>query len=326
MPMRLERLEVELLQVRRVRLQDDLELIIVLQPVRVLAVAPVLRAGGTAAHRPRARASGPSARKVVAGWKRAGADFHVVGLQDRRSPARPNSAGASGSGPGRSARDSCARVRWSCWRSVPGDWPSRVLRRTLEIERAGHQDQARTAYSPRPAQAARSSNVRQNLAGIDQALRSERSGGRTGGPGATAGRADHPHLHLVAEALAQHRPDVAEAVDEAEFHRLRADPERAGEQVGVVTSSLVAPARLRRGPTNSSWMRACSAFRRSTSSGSSGRNGSSIALFSPAVWTRRSMPKRSISRLKPKLAETTPMEPTMDAGSAKISSAAQAIM
>ena len=42
--------------------------------------------------------------------------------------------------------------------------------------------------------------------------------------------------------------------------------------------------------------------------------------------TRRSIPNRSIRRLKPKLADTTPMEPTIEDGSAKISSPAQAIM
>jgi hypothetical protein len=49
-------------------------------------------------------------------------------------------------------------------------------------------------------------------------------------------------------------------------------------------------------------------------------------LLSPDVCRRRSTPKRSIRRSKPKLAEITPMDPTSEDGSAKISSPAQAIM
>ena len=61
-----------------------------------------------------------------------------------------------------------------------------------------------------------------------------------------------------------------------------------------------------------------------TSSGRSGWNGSRIALRSPAVCTRRSIPKRAIASWKPKPAETTPIEPMIEAPSTQISSAAQA--
>ena len=81
MPIARERFEIELLQVLRRRLQDHLKLVIVLQPVRVLAIAPVLRParglhiGGVPGLRPeRAQRGG--------GMEGAGADFHVIGLQD----------------------------------------------------------------------------------------------------------------------------------------------------------------------------------------------------------------------------------------------------
>ena len=83
-----ERLEIELLDVRRRRLQDHLELVIVLQPVRVLAVAAVLRpARGLHVGRvPRLRPERAQRRRRM---ERAGADFHVVGLQDDAALLRP---------------------------------------------------------------------------------------------------------------------------------------------------------------------------------------------------------------------------------------------
>ena len=66
------------------------------------------------------------------------------------------------------------------------------------------------------------------------------------------------------------------------------------------------------------------ALSRSTSSGSCGRNGSSSDFLLPAVCSRRSMPSRSSAPAKPKLAWITPMLPTIELGSAKISSAASA--
>jgi hypothetical protein len=66
---RAQRLEVEILDVVRRGLQDHLILVVVLQAVRVLAVATVLRAArrlhvGSAFH-----GSGPMARRKVAVWK-----------------------------------------------------------------------------------------------------------------------------------------------------------------------------------------------------------------------------------------------------------------
>ncbi len=83
-----ERIEVERLQVLGARLQDHLILIIVLQPVGVLAVAPVLgparrlnvsRLPGLASQRAQGR------RRV----KRARAHLHVVGLQHDAATGRP---------------------------------------------------------------------------------------------------------------------------------------------------------------------------------------------------------------------------------------------
>ena len=47
-------------------------------------------------------------------------------------------------------------------------------------------------------------------------------------------------------------------------------------------------------------------------------------MCSPVAWTRRSTPSRAIASSKPKPALITPIEPTIEDGSAKISSAAQA--
>ena len=83
-----ERLQVELLDVRRRRLQDHLELIVVLQPVRVLAVAAVLRpARGLDVGRvPRLR---PERAQRGRRMERAGPHLHVVGLQDDAAVVGP---------------------------------------------------------------------------------------------------------------------------------------------------------------------------------------------------------------------------------------------
>ena len=60
------------------------------------------------------------------------------------------------------------------------------------------------------------------------------------------------------------------------------------------------------------------------SSGFSGKNGSKIALLSPEVYNRLSIPIFSIALLKPNPEETTPIDPIIEALLAIISSAAQA--
>ena len=83
-----ERLQVQLLQVRRRRLDDHLELVIVLQPVGIFTVAAVLRParglhiGGLPRFRPERAQRG---RRM----KRARSHFHVVGLQDHAALVRP---------------------------------------------------------------------------------------------------------------------------------------------------------------------------------------------------------------------------------------------
>jgi hypothetical protein len=85
--------EVQLLQVFRVRLQDDLVLVIVLQPVRVLAVTAVggpargLDVGGF----PRLR---PERAQRRGGMKRPRAHPHVVRLQDQTALRAPEAVEA----------------------------------------------------------------------------------------------------------------------------------------------------------------------------------------------------------------------------------------
>src|SRR5579872_7234197 len=83
-----QRIEIELLQIVRRWLQDDLELIIMLQPVRILAIAAVLgpARGLYIGGAPRLRAQRAQSRGRV---KRAGADLHVVRLQNDAALPRP---------------------------------------------------------------------------------------------------------------------------------------------------------------------------------------------------------------------------------------------
>ena len=80
--------EIELLAVGRRRLQDDLELIILLQPVGVFAIAAVgrpprgLDIGGA----PRLGPERAQRRRRMEG---AGADLDIVGLQDHAALLRP---------------------------------------------------------------------------------------------------------------------------------------------------------------------------------------------------------------------------------------------
>ena len=62
------------------------------------------------------------------------------------------------------------------------------------------------------------------------------------------------------------------------------------------------------------------------SSGFSGKNGSKIALLSPEVYNRLSIPIFSIALLKPNPEETTPIDPIIEALLAIISSAAQMLI
>ena len=59
------------------------------------------------------------------------------------------------------------------------------------------------------------------------------------------------------------------------------------------------------------WTSAMSTLACCTSFGSTGENGSSMPLFSPAVMRRRSTPSLSMSPVKPKPFISTPIEPTM---------------
>src|SRR6185503_3139316 len=83
-----QRVKIEVLDVSRRRLQDDLELVVVLEPVGILAITAVFRParglhiGGV----PRFRSERAQRGRRMEG---AGADFHVVRLQDDAAPVRP---------------------------------------------------------------------------------------------------------------------------------------------------------------------------------------------------------------------------------------------
>ena len=100
---RRETAEIQILAVGRRRLQDHLKLVIMLQPVRVFAVAAVgrparrLDIGGAPRLRTRARA-----RRSPGGTCRRRPRCHRAA--GSRSPAPPNSAAISGSGPESSTR------------------------------------------------------------------------------------------------------------------------------------------------------------------------------------------------------------------------------
>ena len=84
----LQRIEIKLLHVGRRRLQDHLELVIVLQPVGVLAIAAVLGAA-RGLHIGGVPGLGPERAQRGGRMEGARADFHVVGLQDDAALIRP---------------------------------------------------------------------------------------------------------------------------------------------------------------------------------------------------------------------------------------------
>ena len=75
---------------------------------------------------------------------------------------------------------------------------------------------------------------------------------------------------------------------------------------------------------NCLWISSCKSVITFTSSGFCGWKGSNIPLFSPFENTLLSTPIFLITSTKPKPAEITPIEPTIDAGITNISSAEQA--
>ena len=109
-----ERLEVEVLEVRRRRLDDHLELVIVLQPVGVLAVAPVVRPprrldiGRLPRPRPeRPQASSPGGRSPPPSRNRRAGGW--------RSHSPPSSAAAPGSAPGTNGPGACGSAGCRTW-------------------------------------------------------------------------------------------------------------------------------------------------------------------------------------------------------------------
>src|SRR5262249_44466820 len=87
-PDRVERLEIEVLEIGRVRFEDYLELIIILKPVWILAIAAVFRPPRRL-HVSGIPRLGPERAQSRRRMKRAGADLHVVGLKNDAAPIRP---------------------------------------------------------------------------------------------------------------------------------------------------------------------------------------------------------------------------------------------
>ena len=83
-----KRVEVEILNVGRRWLQDHLKLVVMLKTIGIFAIAPVLRPAGRL-HIGRVPWPRPQRAQRRCRMKRAGAHFHVVGLQDDATMIRP---------------------------------------------------------------------------------------------------------------------------------------------------------------------------------------------------------------------------------------------
>ena len=272
--MAVERADVEVLQIRRVRLQDDLELIIVLKPVRVLAVAPVL---GTPrrlhiGRAPRAGTQRPQSRRRMEG---ARAHFHVVGLEDEAAlfgPVALQGQDQPLEGPRRVHMRGSLVMSDPMAGNVPGTLggvrergddssfepviPRRRYARcpSLEESSADH-FRRRGSLQPEPRPGGARFDRPEGFGRVEQALLAEGlAAEKAGEQGAARGR-EEADLHLVAEALAHHRSDVAQAVDEAEFEGFCADAERAREKLAILGLQLRDPRRLVTRSTKTSWMR-----------------------------------------------------------------------
>ena len=95
-------------------------------------------------------------------------------------------------------------------------------------------------------------------------------------------RRDQLETHVLAEELPHLATEIRQAVDQAKLERLLARPELAGEQTVARRLDLLAAARLDESDElgmHVGWMDLI----RSTSSGFSGKNGSSMSLLAPAV-------------------------------------------
>ena len=135
---------------------------------------------------------------------------------------------------------------------------------------------------------------------------------------------DHTQAHLLAEMLAEHRAEIADAVGKAERDGLFARPEGAGEQVRVVgqrgTAALLDQVdeggvdvlldRAQAGDVLLA-LRAERIEHRLALAGGMDAALDADALHQP---------------VKPKPAETTPIDPTIEPASTTISSPAAAIM
>ena len=206
------------------RLQDHLELLVLVEPVRVLAVAPVGRAAATAARSRRARASGRARGRTSRG------------ASCRRRPRRPTAGGSAGRAPTRSAR-ARRRSPAASPRALPGDRPG---------SRAGRAGRARgglrSARGGRPrARGPVPSNPSASVSGgaLKKRASSARASLDSTGPDAGLARVAHEAVRgaVVAERRAGERSPAG-----------RAAVERRVEAVQLEQPGLeVAPEQLRVG-------------------------------------------------------------------------------
>ena len=132
-----EALQVEVLEVRRRRLHDHLELVVVLQPVGVLAVAAVL---GPARGLHVGRVPGLGAERAQGGGRveGAGAHLHVVGLQDHAALLAPELLQRQDQVLERLGRPQAAAAGpWRCLRCEPAWRLSSAWRATRGLEGCG---------------------------------------------------------------------------------------------------------------------------------------------------------------------------------------------
>ena len=83
-----EAFQIEVEHIGRRRLHDHLQLVVMLQPVGVLAVAPVL-GPARGLHIDRVPGLGAERAQSGGGMERAGAHFHIVGLQHHAALLAP---------------------------------------------------------------------------------------------------------------------------------------------------------------------------------------------------------------------------------------------
>ena len=199
-------------------------------------------------------------------------------------------------------RRSPARSAGSCRSSTLHHAPAPTARTARQCARASSTARALVQHMRRPG-ARNATGASQAAPGLDH---------RAAAPPRRSGRGSWP--------AASPSPSIRPMAQRA---RRRSRPGRR-------TARRRCPSAARRGGSRTCAMKPRQDVALDLASAARGRpaaragTGRAVALRSPVVCTRRSMPSRAIASSKPKPALTTPIEPTIEDGSAKISSAAQA--